>query len=538
MNKKGFAATGILYTILVLFILLMSSILMMLYSRNNLLHKIQSEVKGELSSIYPVYENGTPVYFNPVTGKLCSEYISTNSLNRYNNGCMKWYIFNDNSASSNVNMILDHNTTARIAWDSTGSGVMKEVANALASDIAGWNPSIQSTARLIDAFEVAQITGKQDFNGNSGKWFYLDSNTNTPNPNVTGQGTSKYAWLYDYIGVDCINKGCNFIDASVPGYWTSTLVSNRSGFAWRIAGGSYVGDADGKRDDVGGVRPVITIDKSLIVNNESNLIINGDLLKNDNTNFSQLTYGIDSDGGYLSYTATGNADFITNPINDEYIAIDTTKAYTLSMDIKSNNPNSKYYLGLIEYDIDKNPILSTHVMYIDGSLTYLTQDLNDGDTVMHLNDVSGFKVSSSTRNYQRGFIFWDYADTTGYAYPELTYSRNYMYPWYTYTGIHTSNNTITLEKPWALGFKPKGTKLSQSSSGGTYNYSLVAGTVIPSEWTTYTTSIKDITTNGSVDHSKFRAGTKYVKLLLMVSNSQNENTTFSIRNMSLIEVET
>ena len=48
MNKKGFAATGILYTILVLFILLFSGMLTMLYSRNNILIQIQNEIKGNI----------------------------------------------------------------------------------------------------------------------------------------------------------------------------------------------------------------------------------------------------------------------------------------------------------------------------------------------------------------------------------------------------------------------------------------------------------------------------------------------------------
>ncbi len=48
MNEKGFAATGILYTILVLFILLFAGILTMLYSRNNVLTKLQKDLKTEI----------------------------------------------------------------------------------------------------------------------------------------------------------------------------------------------------------------------------------------------------------------------------------------------------------------------------------------------------------------------------------------------------------------------------------------------------------------------------------------------------------
>lgn len=50
MNEKGFAATGILYTIFVLFILLVMGILTMLYSRNNLLNTIKNQAKNEIES--------------------------------------------------------------------------------------------------------------------------------------------------------------------------------------------------------------------------------------------------------------------------------------------------------------------------------------------------------------------------------------------------------------------------------------------------------------------------------------------------------
>lgn len=51
MNEKGFAATGILYTILVLFILLLLSIITMLYSRNNILNAIRNDVKGGIYNV-------------------------------------------------------------------------------------------------------------------------------------------------------------------------------------------------------------------------------------------------------------------------------------------------------------------------------------------------------------------------------------------------------------------------------------------------------------------------------------------------------
>lgn len=48
MNKKGFAATGILYTILVLFILLITGLVTLLYSRNQLLIQIKKEISTDI----------------------------------------------------------------------------------------------------------------------------------------------------------------------------------------------------------------------------------------------------------------------------------------------------------------------------------------------------------------------------------------------------------------------------------------------------------------------------------------------------------
>ena len=47
-------------------------------------------------------------------------------------GCMKWYVFNDKEGNATVNVILDHNTTARVAYNLTGNNSeMKEVKIAL-----------------------------------------------------------------------------------------------------------------------------------------------------------------------------------------------------------------------------------------------------------------------------------------------------------------------------------------------------------------------------------------------------------------------
>ena len=201
---------------------------------------------------YKVYTNGTEIYYNPETGKKCTTAVSTPGTK---SGCMKWYVFNDDDKSSTVNVILDHNTTANVAWNST--------ADALETDTSNWKSDLNS--RLITANEVAKITKHPTFDASKENqdWFCLDTNKpDTTNWCSKAQGTSKYAWLFDYT-YDCTSYGCNKADSSTQGYWTSTPKKDVSTIAWLvdIYGAlrfDYVGFTDR------GIRPVITISKSNI----------------------------------------------------------------------------------------------------------------------------------------------------------------------------------------------------------------------------------------------------------------------------------
>ena len=238
----------------------------------------------EAEPVYNVYANGTAIYFNPVTGSTCTagEAVSTTGTKT---GCMKWYTFNDGGSSSDtINLILDHNTTALVAWNSTGSNVSgpTNVMTQLASDTSSWagvptrndsyivsNGTANYTinyntykARLIKASEIATITGNSSFEEATtlnASWFYLDSNNQTQT--ATTIGTSNYGWLFDYIN-GCTSYGCNIADASNYGYWTSTAISGVNNYVWRVyrsgaMDSSFVGNTTHN-----GVRPVITLLKS------------------------------------------------------------------------------------------------------------------------------------------------------------------------------------------------------------------------------------------------------------------------------------
>ena len=204
------------------------------------------------------HTNGTVVYYNPETNKKCSssEAVSTTGTKT---GCMKWYAFND-KGNDTVNLLLDHNTTALVQWASTGTNANGpvEVKTQLESDTSSWNSTIKNTARLIEASEIATITGYPNWNK---KWYYFHDNTQTQYKGAAG--TNKYAWLFDNTK-NCTTYGCNVADSSNYGYWTNTAYSGYSGYAWLV---NYNGNLHNNLvENPGGpgVRPVITVSRSII----------------------------------------------------------------------------------------------------------------------------------------------------------------------------------------------------------------------------------------------------------------------------------
>ncbi len=241
------------------------------------------EYSATCTGTFNVYVNGTAVYFNPVTGAKCTvgEAVSTTGTKT---GCMKWYTFNDSSEKDTVNLILDHNTTALVAWNSTGSNISGPTngLTQLQTDTSAWvgvptrtdsysvsNGTATYTinyntykARLITAAEIATITGNSSFNeSNSGAltWFYLDSNNQTQT--ATSTGTSNYDWLFDYTYY-CTDYGCSIADSSTSGYWTATSVPFSSRSTWIVRRNGYLHNLEVENTINYGIRPVITISKS------------------------------------------------------------------------------------------------------------------------------------------------------------------------------------------------------------------------------------------------------------------------------------
>lgn len=248
----------------------------------------------------------------------------------------------------------------------------------------------------------------------------------------------------------------------------------------------------------------------------TNLVTNGGLMMGNNYNFPQLTYsGLESPIGYNGslYTSVW-----IDAVSTEKIAINLAKKIRISAWIKwthnglSIPPNIReyHYLGVNFYDIDGNSIQCKHCGYREGSTTFLTADLEAGQSVMQVDSVTGWDdtVNASYRMVQ----IWNYANSYGYVYPEEVYTRNHK----RFTSI--SGTTITLSSPHTGATIPAGTKVSQQHYGSNDWVMLGAPFIsqVNEEWE-YTEAF--LTKSGKLSSTTDRTGlmplaTAYVKLRL------------------------
>ena len=214
--------------------------------------------------------------------------------------CMRWYIYKE--TATEYTMILDHNTTARLAFSDTSlSGtettdlMVSEINARLAYDTSDWQIA-SAKKKVIEATEIAVITGKTNATTTwdytlSDDYFYFDTGTTSMSTSFTSTNRSAYAWLYnntyqckpndDYPNMT--DYGCTNEDNSTSyetfiltnndwgttgtrnysyGYWTSTPVESPS-YVWYVDSYGRLHRNDASNTNRG-IRPVITVSKSLI----------------------------------------------------------------------------------------------------------------------------------------------------------------------------------------------------------------------------------------------------------------------------------
>lgn len=266
-----------------------------------------------------------------------------------------------------------------------------------------------------------------------------------------------------------------------------------------------------------------------------NLVTNGTCLLGDNTNFSSFTYdGSDTyyAGGSFKISSTSTSGNIV--VCDEFIPVDTVSKYLFSYWIKTSNALARYYDFIASYDIDKKSIYAAHVMWIAGSTTTLAKELKNGDTVIYLTSAAGFNATT-TNDYQKGLIFWNYKNSKGYTYGPETYSQNrWDSLWGDGSAIDKSNNTITLKTAWTHGTFPAGTSVSQCSNGRSYTY-LNDDFTLPAAntWIHKTGTVCGVGKNDA--SGKFREGTAFVKVGWITNRDVSSGATCWLSTISLTQ---
>lgn len=219
----------------------------------------------------------------------------------------------------------------------------------------------------------------------------------------------------------------------------------------------------------------------------------GNLVKNgygeylDNTNYlSGAFYREDSPYGTYGYFSGVGWDMNKKGFA-EYILFNKNLGYDYEFyrRVKKTATSTSAYFSVVPYDVDGNIISTNQVLGWTKKLFYLSQDLNDGDTVAHFTDLSEWSDVSS--QYYRNFTIFGYTDSTGYTYPDGTYSRNVYTNVYTdNSSVDKANNTITLSAAWSGGTVKAGTAIGRGVSGASAIYFGGGGTITNTEWQKYT----------------------------------------------------
>lgn len=272
-----------------------------------------------------------------------------------------------------------------------------------------------------------------------------------------------------------------------------------------------------------------------VLSSGQQLVVNGNGILGDNTNFSQLVYdptmSFNGSPGVFRQSIDGKYQ---NFNSDLFIPIDTTKKYRMSVDAASIPNTESTFNGIFLkfYDIDKNYIQQIHNMYFQGSTTTLARDLKKGDTEIYVTNLSGFTQQSDVG--QRGIIFWDYKNSYGYQYPKETYSRNVNSSlWTNEKQLDYINNKIILDNPWSGVEHLAGCNISQSNIGAAYKY---FSSDFLKSMVRLTGVLEGVDYSGTNAKGKFPPGVAYIKVAFMLNYYKNKNAKTAISNIRLEEI--
>jgi len=234
LNKRGFAVTSIIYSMLVLFLALLLLITSNLASRKVLFDKEKNEILDKLNGSIScrLLEDNTLVDSITIGDK-----YSCNFGDRYRN----FYVLEVNNSTETVSLILEGNyDTSTQSWCASGDD------NSCAADgLTAKLEEIASAWSLLDRIQIGIPSMKQIMLADS-----RDEAEYLEHPQL------KNEWLYIYP--DCDTWGSSTLDE----YWTSTPANDEYGSsnaAWVVNASGYVLMDGVNTDHFCGVRPVVNV---------------------------------------------------------------------------------------------------------------------------------------------------------------------------------------------------------------------------------------------------------------------------------------
>ena len=241
-----------------------------------------------------IHENGSVLYFDVTRGKVCNNYHEDNSITGYNgtsstkttsnqNGCLKFYIFNDYSTSSRLNLLLDHNTKGSANWDDSGYNQYgpRTLLQQLKKDTDSWVGTEQPANYVFELYTINYSGYKSrliteediyDIVDADGVYFFTEDGNPTDTCNEGDSSGCLYDWLRDRTSYTY----------GTAGYWTANAYAHNGNYDYTVNGVEFarlvkietfnvngVSETSYRGEPVGngkeqhyGLRPVIEVAKS------------------------------------------------------------------------------------------------------------------------------------------------------------------------------------------------------------------------------------------------------------------------------------
>ena len=268
---------------------------------------------GDLTSLV-----GSTIYYDVDNGEKCDTYTEAQSAIGIKSGCMRFYVLNDNGDT--LDLILDHNTTANIAWSDSETTINgpKNVLNQLYEDTRNWNgvltpagykvnqtgkssnanysidyskyngdTTLSYKARLVTVEELLNFMPYYVDLDSKDNWeesymdfsyeVYSDSSNKVSQGNysdeleeykvianeISSSSVGLPKFLHNGLCDSCSMGQYGYVECLTEGYWTATSLETGDICAWYVGNYGYL-DYDYDINSVRGpgIRPVITIENN------------------------------------------------------------------------------------------------------------------------------------------------------------------------------------------------------------------------------------------------------------------------------------